>query len=302
MTYTSMESSEYVSRLSQACGWLGIERGRAREYETRLKECNEIKTWSPEYTMSYFESYEIVELFKLWNQRVDDFPGLKEKIREACQKGPFLPEHEMPSASSNRPRNDAFAYLVAGKFLSAGISVVSVDGVASRHFECKTQSDFAFVWEAKEYPIAVECKRPQSIKKLTRLAKEARDQIDSSQFCGIIAIDCSVLCRPAGTVYETSSAEGAEAEFSKRLEDHVVPKISVSGSQRILGHMLFARIPAMTALNTVDSRGHPIRRRDCISSWLCVGGSRGCPNWEIIKKITCMLKNQRTRELVEDVS
>ena len=51
--------------------------------------------------LSYFESYEVVELFKLWNQRVNDFPGLKEKIREACQKGPLLREHEMLRASSS---------------------------------------------------------------------------------------------------------------------------------------------------------------------------------------------------------
>ena len=241
-----MNLPEYVRRLRKACDWLGIEQGRAQEYVNCLEECDKIKVrdWSLKHRMSYFESYEIVELCKLWNQRIDDFSGLEEKIREACQKGPFLREHEMPGASSNRPRNDAFAYLVAGKFLYAGISIVSVDGIVSKHFECTTEpkdSDVVFMWEGQH--IAVECKRPRFLKNVIKQAKKARNQIDSSHLCGIIAIDCSVFCRLLGTDHETSSSEKAEAKISKWLKDYVVPKIGKSGSERILGHMLFARIP-----------------------------------------------------------
>jgi hypothetical protein len=84
-----------------------------------------------------------------------------------------LREGETTNASSNRPRNDAFCYLVAGKFLAADIPIVNVDGIFSCRFDgYETNADFTFAW--KEKLITVECKRPQSEKQLLRRAKPAR--------------------------------------------------------------------------------------------------------------------------------
>ena len=187
--------SEHLEALKEACNWWQIEQGRATEYISRLEEFGRAKCLSEEHILAYYESVEIVELFRFWKRHIREFPGLEGKIRKACQKGPFLREGEKTQSSNNRPRNDAFCYLVAGKFLAAGIPVVNVDGIYSCRFDgCATNADFTFAW--REKLIIVECKRPQSERQLQRRAKQARDQIIRSGHDGVISIDCSVLRRP----------------------------------------------------------------------------------------------------------
>lgn len=139
--------------------------------------------------------------------------------------------------------------------------------------------------------IDVECKRLQSKKGLLKRAKAARSQITQSNRCGIIAIDCSVLYRPTGTVLETSAPDAAESQLSKWLETNIEPNIRSSLSPRILGFILFARVPTMTSVGIINSRGDFFRRRDSISSWLVIGNP-GCPNFEILRSIELRFKNQ----------
>lgn len=280
---------EYVRNLETACRFWKIERGRAREYVRRLAEFNQTEVLTPEHLLAYYESFEIEELFKLWKNCVDNFPGIEQKIRKACEKGPFLREDETPKTSSNRPRNDAFCYLVAGKFLSASISVVSVDGISSRRFTCETSADLTILWENKL--VSVECKRPQSQKAMRGLARKALKQLSSTEGCGIIAIDCSVICRPNGTVFEAYTQEKAEYDLYERLRYEILPEINSISAELLLGFLLFSRIPAMTATDLVDGGGKPIRRRDCISSWLAVG-SRVDQEYGILRKAADMLKAQ----------
>ena len=254
-----------------------------------LAEFDQARRLSDEHILAYYESCEIVELFELWEKRVDDFPGLRDKIRAVYEKGPVIRENEKIRASSNRPRNDAFCFLVAGKCSAADISVTTVDGLASRRFLCESNVDFTFRWE--ESYINVECKRPQSKGQLLKLANKARKQITKLGGSGIIAIDCSVLYRPPGTVLETSALDDAEFRMSEWLETDIEPKIRSSLSSRILGFILFARVPAMTALRIVNSSGNFFRRRDIITSWLFVSNS-GCPNSEILRGIELRLRKQ----------
>ena len=286
-------AEEYVKTLESACSFWKIRQGRAREYVRRLIEFYQTETLTPEHLLAYYESFEIAELFELWKDHIDAFPGIEKKIRKACEKGPFLREDEAPGTSSNRPRNDAFCYLVAGKFLSASISVVSIDGLPSRHFAYKTSADFAFLWDAKL--VSVECKRPQTQKALPKLVAKARDQIIASGLSGVVAIDCSVVCRPNGTVLEASTPRKAEYQLYKWLRYEVYPKIRSRLSEQVLGVLLYSRIPAMTATNLVDSRGESFRRRDCISSWLAVG-SRTNQDCEILRNVANMLNAQKTPE------
>lgn len=139
-------SANYLHKLKDACAWLNIEQGRAADYRRLLDEFDKGGR-SDKHILAYYESREIVELFELWEKRVDEFPGLSDKIRDIYKKGPVLCENEIIKSSSNRSRNDAFCFLVAGKFLAAGISVVKVDGIASRRVICDSKADFTFRWK-----------------------------------------------------------------------------------------------------------------------------------------------------------
>ena len=280
-------SANYLHELKDACAWLKIKQGRATDYRRLLDEFDKGGR-SDEHILAYYESREIVELYELWGKRVDEFPGLRDKIRDVYEKGPVLRENETTNSSSNRPRNDAFSFLVAGKFSAADIPIVQVDGIALQEVVCDSRADFTFRWGENEFN--VECKRPQSKKQFPKRAKEARKQITKLGRCGIIAIDCSVLYRPAGTLLETSAPSDAEFQLSEWLRTNVEPKIRSSLSLRILGFVLFARVPVMTSVGIINSRGDFFRRRDSISSWLVIGNP-GYPNREILRSITLRLKS-----------
>ncbi len=191
----------FVQKLKRACHWLNIGQGRPRDYVRLLEEFNSAGPLGHEHALAYFESYEIVELLDLWEHRIHEFPGLKTKLRAACAKGPILTDEEKASNSGNRPRNELFVYLMAGKFLAAGISVHSIDGTCTPSGVSVSAADFSFDWNGCN--INVECKRVNSPAQLQRRACHARDQIARSGQHGIIAIDCSVLARPKGTLLVT---------------------------------------------------------------------------------------------------
>ena len=278
----------FVHQLKHACHWLNIERGRTRDYVRLLEEFDSVPGRSDEHVLAYYESCEIVDVLQLWEHRVHQFPGLKAKLKAACRKGPILTDGEKTSNSGNKPRNDLFVYLMAGKFLAAGIYVDSIDGIFARSNVNASIADFSFCWNTLD--INAECKRVNSPAQLPRRAKDARDQIARSGRSGIIAIDCSVLARPTGTLLETDSPVRAENQVSQWLEDNVVPQLQPSLSPNILGLVLFARIPAMTATGLLDANEQPYRRRDCISSILAVG-NRSLPD-QMLREIARKLRMQ----------
>ena len=104
-----------------------------------------------------------------------------------------------------------------------------------------------------------------------------------------IAIDCSVLARPTGTLLETDWPVRAENQVSRWLEDKAAPQLWPSLSPKILGLVLFARIPAMSVTGILDANEQPYRRRDCISSILAVG-NRFCPDHAILRDIARRLR------------
>ena len=268
---------------------MNIGQGRIRTYVRLLEEFDQVPRRTHEHVLAYYESCEIVELLELWENRIHEFPGLEVKLQTACQKGPIVTEEEKASNSSNKPRNDMFVHLMAGKFLAAGISVCSVDGIPSGPGTTESNADFSFGWEALE--MNVECKRINSPTQLSRRAKDARDQILRTGRCGIIAIDCSVIARPAGTLLETDSPHQSVDQMSQWLENHIVPQLLASLSPKILGFILFARIPAMTATWILDPNKQLYRRRDCISSILAVG-NRSCSDRSILCDIARRLRTQ----------
>lgn len=66
----------FVRKLNRACHWLDIGQGRARAYLRLLEEFDQASQLTDKHILSYYESYEIVELFELWETRIHQFPGL----------------------------------------------------------------------------------------------------------------------------------------------------------------------------------------------------------------------------------
>lgn len=279
----------FVQQLNCASQWLNIGQGRARAYVRLLEEFDRVHRRSREHILAYYESCEIVELFELWEDRVDQYSGLKAKLQTACKKGPIVTEDEKSSTSSNKPRNDVFVYLMAGKFLAASIPVSTVDGICASPDITESNADFSFRWNTLD--MNVECKRINSPAQLLKRAKEARDQVLKTDRSGVIAIDCSVIARPPDTLLETESPLQAEREMSRWLEYNIVPQLQTALAPQILGFILFATIPAMTATGILDPGEQVYRRRDRISSILAVG-NRSCSDRTILQSIAQRLRKQ----------
>ena len=169
--------------------------------------------------------------------------------------------------------SDAFSYLVAGTLLSAGVPVVAVDGIIARNETCKSEADVTFEWT--DMLIDIECKRPQSYASLDERKKSARRQIKgpSRGRHGVIAVDCSVLVRPAGNLLESDSVEVAERLISTELEKSVASRVASHLANSILGFLFSARVPAKTRTRRspiLTALGEPIHeyRLHCISTWL----------------------------------
>jgi hypothetical protein len=270
---------EHVAKLREACGWLGLGQGRAVAYPRLIAEFFGAGARTMEHVLAYNESCEVVDLFELWGRYADDFPGLRERLREVCRKGPTLREAEKATASSNRPRNDAFSYLLGGTLISAGVPVVAVEGVKRAGFNDTSDADITFM--SSGIYIDVECKRPQADGAVLPRMREARGQLEKptreGRF-GIVALDCSVVARPPGTLLEYDSGEKAEAKISARLQA-LVPAFDPHLTPQVLGVILFARVAGMMRIDRspiLSPLGEPVRkvRPETIATWLVVGNAQ----------------------------
>jgi hypothetical protein len=238
---------EHLAALEEAIEWLGTSQGRASAYERVLKEFFEEDMRSREHVLAYSESCEVVDMHRLWETRADSYPGLREKIRDALSKGPLLREDEKPRRSSNRARNDAFVYLLAGRIIRAGITVTAIEGTVAGDVGPQKDTDITFMWEGSI--IDVECKRPQRRKALEKRLNEASEQLTAPSRhgrMGVIAVDCSALVRPPGALIEGDSAELAGDFLGWRLERMMKSELLARPlPSAILGFLLWARAPAM---------------------------------------------------------
>jgi hypothetical protein len=221
-----------------------------------------------------------VDLFELWEPRSPAFPGLAEKIRTACSKGALLREEEHSTTSSNRARDDAFGYLVAGRLLAAGVPIADIEGILSANRSGESKADITVQWHGTL--IDIECKRPQSLAALTKLTKKAYRQLQHpgrGGRHGAIALDCSVLVRPAGTLLESDSGEAAERLISTKLEQSCASRVESYLTPSMPGFLFFARVPAMIRVRRspiVTALGKPIYdfRPDSISTWLVLSNAQ----------------------------
>lgn len=234
---------------------------------------------SKKHILALNESFEIVDIWICWQSVINEFPGLLPKIRDPLRKGPVLREGENPKvrSTSNKPRNDAFVYLLAGKLLMNNKNLICVDGIGRHGTTCNDRSDI--IVECNKLKLIIECKRPNSEGALEERTKIARRQI--GEHPGIIAIDCSSVVRPPGTVIERESDEIAERFLGNLLENNVKPKIERHLRPNLLGFILYARVPAMTPIGhsrIVNVSGSPLEiryRPGSISTVLLIENSDG---------------------------
>jgi hypothetical protein len=271
---------DHLQSLQAACEWMNIERGRAARYGRLIREFFAAGSRSREHILAHNESWEITDIYELWEASIHNFPGLQEKIKAVFSGGPVLREDERPGTSSNRPRNDAFVYLLAGKLIRAGIKVIAVDGIAAQGIRRPSDIDIAFDWNGSA--IGIECKRPQTQKAVGKRLREARQKLtgqDRQGRKGIIAVDCSTCIRPPEQLLGADSAEAAERFLAQSVEEAVTPHAKTPLGTAILGFLVFARAPAMIRegySSIISLRGNPFTylRPDCISTWLVIPHSR----------------------------
>lgn len=279
--YVKIETANHhVTELQKACDWAGIFQGRAAQYKKLVGEFFGENKRSREHILAHNESCEITDIYNLWEPQISRFPGLEKKIKKCLNKGPALREDESDGSSSNRPRNDAFVYILAGKLLKAGVEVIAVDGVVSRGIFSHSDADITIDWNGSL--IDIQCKRPQTKGMLEKRVKEAHDQINNPNRpgqWGIIAVDCSVLLRPPGTLLEANSAESAEQHLANLLDREIKPIVGTFVRKpNILGAFLFARVPGMTRVGKspiLSPKGKPFTflRPDSICSTLVISNA-----------------------------
>ena len=274
---------EYLRHLDSACRWLSISDGRGLHYKRQLEKYRNVENLSNSELLTYFESFDLVELFRFWESRVQLYPNLKKEIRKVFMKGPEYRRNENPTNSNTHARNNTFPLLLAGRFLSAGIHVLQVDGAYQQESTVCHNSDFTLSRFGSE--INVECKRPFSMKKLVVRAKEARDQILDSPRNGIVAIDCSRLVQKDDTVFDNSRENQAVDYALTFMEREILPELLVVFCTRVCGLILYCRIPAMTPIDKLNSMGEHFLRRDCAMSLLCVANNYYSVDYDLMHDI-----------------
>lgn len=237
------DASTVITQLQQGCVWAGIERGRATQYSKLISEFFAGKGSSPEHVLACYEAIEITNVYELWSQKVEEYPGLKARIAETFKSGPIIRENENLATSSNRPRNDAFSFLIAGRLLAAGCDVLAVDGI--RRVTESTQWVGDATVRQDGIVLDVQCKRPQTSGTIQSNIDKATDQILGATFpgAGIIVIDLSVIIRPGGMFLPADSVAIASAKLSNLIQPHAEAAFASMGCPQISGIVWFATLP-----------------------------------------------------------
>jgi hypothetical protein len=285
----------HLALLREASEYFGIEKGRAPQYSQLLEEFYDQNKRTPQHLFAYSESCEITDIYSFWKGVIEEFPGLKEKIREALSKGSVLRETEKIKTSSNHARNLAFTYYLAGTLLSANLAVVVVDGIVRKGAAAYANPDIRFDWDGTI--IDIECKRPQRESAVARNLKEARKKLTSqvaSEVLGIVGLDCSAFIRPPWNFLDQHSPEKGHDFISRKMEAVITDPMVLRWNKRILGVLGYTRVPAMTRLSQspiLSAGGGPFSyfRRDSISSFIMVNNERS-HDPEILRSVFATLK------------
>ena len=194
---------QYIKELDEACRWIEATQGRASQCKQLLEEIPTMSDLDTEHMLNCFEALDLVDIYRLWVENVELFPGLKDKIKQIFNTGPLLVDYERADkANTVQSRNDAFSAIIAGRLLEAQLDVVQVE--KCRKENTKTSANADCTIKLKSEYVNVECKRLHSQKNWSDRVEKAKKQIRKSGKRGIVALDCSKLIRPKDSVYSST--------------------------------------------------------------------------------------------------
>lgn len=256
--------SVQIARLKAACEWGALSRGRATLYAKLIKDLFNGKPHTDERIYAVNESFEITDIHRFWAPHTDRFPGIKDKICESLKSGPTIADKENLPSSSNRPRNDAFPFLLAGKLLAVGVEVLAVDGILAAGQTAQWRGDITIRLGSRV--LDIQCKRPFTKETIVELAEEGAKQIiDAGQpGAGIVALDLSRTVRQAGEILPATSESQIHRNIDAKLT-RAVPMNDLFGmlkNTKIIGFVVFGRIPVFLK-ETEDSP--PVPFSGCMS-------------------------------------
>ncbi|MBX9722582.1 MAG: hypothetical protein K2X81_14380 [Candidatus Obscuribacterales bacterium] len=284
--------SSLLDRLDVALSWVALEHGRAATYRTLLVEYYEGQR-SNAHFFAYFQAMEILSVYDAWVQEAEYFPGLKDKLSFVFKKGTILSEDE--GINSNRPRNDGFVYILAGKLLHGSRApILSVDGFRNtklstiRAGEVFT-SDIVFL--DHEEVIRIECKRPMTQETLDENVARAFEQITRSGegSSGIIAVDISKLIQQPGHYLDASTLDGGANYVTDQIENLLKPLAGQYPQPTLIGMFGYASLPLVSNAQSMilDSHGKPFESdgfRTAAVGWLAIQNNKS-PKGQLVHEL-----------------
>lgn len=261
----TFKDAEHIQSLQQVIGWLNIRQGRTAGWIKATTDYSQGKR-SNEAILSISESFEAIELFRLWESVEAEYPGIKKHIRKVLSKGPLLTEGERgptgKDSSANQARNDAFVVHLGGRLIYGGAEVLSVERFKKTGYTGSAYGDVTASVLGRT--ICIECKRTQTYKKIERRFTEGCNQLRSAGVSGIVAIDVSAAIRPSETVFHGENITDCSERIGDHLESLLRKLRRPPGNSFCRGALIFARVPTMKDTNSalVDSSGDKI-----LTSW-----------------------------------
>tara|TARA_R110001592_G_scaffold332301_1_gene615607 strand:+ start:494 stop:1384 length:891 start_codon:yes stop_codon:yes gene_type:complete len=193
-----------LTKYNDACNWLerlglNIQRGRLSSYLKTIELLSnsyttasdqELKNQFPDTVNAMYEIMAFIKIYEsLSNLSIVDSNGIVSKLKKAIT-GPKQSTGE--TTNSNEARNYLFEVLVSAT-LHSPVKGLLVD------FKSETDTGVKFL--KKKY--LIECKRPQSLRKLESNIRDASNQLhktlektNGSNYRGIISIDISKIFNP----------------------------------------------------------------------------------------------------------
>lgn len=223
--FATTSYEKFAQELNEATAWLqslGIDYMRTRigEYQKAISvliemyKNEDIERQKKEFVRianAIFEAHDCIAIHKSLAGKYDN--EIEEHIR-LFSGGPVQYRQEGTSAS-NRARNIAFELVVAARLVDVKIPL-----------DFRIRTDIAGRFDNRS--ILLECKRPQSNKKIEANVKDAFKQLERkyqnpirTRYRGIIAIDISKLINPKFQLYIQQTEHDIESGLSGIVDDFI---------------------------------------------------------------------------------
>lgn len=278
------DSDEFFQDLKEACQWVNVKSGRATHYLKAISTFEQEECLTADLEMPVYECFDLVEIYRVWREKVEFFPGLKQLIGRIFKKGRDLTDEHDSQKSADHSRNNAFSVLMAGRFQQAGYCLLQVEQFNSTSSKIQSTADFTL--ERNGLKINVECKRPTRFENIAELAKQASGQITKSNLNGVIALDCSLCIRPRHHVFEDVGVVPASKQFLDWMQDHIVKELKPAILPKLMGIILYCRVPTITPLEHTEHQVDSTYRRDFTTSIMCIPKFGNLQEIELMYELT----------------